>query len=120
MENLAAKDEDVFIDIFSSLFLNGKRNGAPDFACKFAASWAGEDGERWDRIIPAIFSDREEMISLWDWLAELDPKATRPERLEGMLALLGIGNDKGNLREKWQQLAWEAFGKAAEDSRPQP
>lgn len=117
LESLATKDEEVFIDFISRMFLDGRRIGAPGFASKFFASWAGQDDDRWDQIVSEVFSDSEEMTSVWDWLAELDPKATRSERLDTMLALRGMVPDTRKLAEKWRELAWAAVGQAPEDKR---
>lgn len=119
LENLAGKDEEIFLDLLSSLFIDVNQGVAPGFASKFAATWAGQDDIRWDDLISAIFSEREEMISFWLWLEELDPKTTRAERLDAMLALCGLGTDPGRLKEKWSSLAWAALEHAPKEKRPQ-
>ncbi|RYD19889.1 MAG: hypothetical protein EOP88_17235 [Verrucomicrobiaceae bacterium] len=108
LESLASKDEEVFLGFITRLFLDGVRLGAPDLAHNIVASWAGQDEKRWDQAISQIFSDNEDITSLWDWMAELDSTATLPDRLRGLLALRGMGADPDKLGERWKRLAWTA------------
>ena len=82
---------------------------APQLARLAAVTWAGDNAERWDEVVNAAFGEQDETMALWDWLLVLDPKADRVERLDGMLALCGMGRDPQRLRQKWLLLAWEAI-----------
>ena len=111
---LAARDENTFVDFLGQLFGNRlASSGAPRLAADIGVTWAGDDEDRWGEVLVAAFGDDDTHLDWWDWLAELDPKAGRVERLDGMLALFGLGNDPDHLRTKWLDLAWQAIGKAA-------
>lgn len=119
---LAASDEDHF-----TLFLKylcgttraarSRHDGAPELLKKLIAGWAGEREERWDDALDFLFGEQDETRDLWDWLAELDPKAGHEDRLSGMLAIFGVGRDPDKLREKWMNLAWADLEKTPEDKR---
>ncbi|MES2660670.1 MAG: hypothetical protein V4689_18740 [Verrucomicrobiota bacterium] len=119
LADLAAKDEKTFLEFLGMLIGNGVRtSGAPDLAKRIAADWAGDDGDRWEDILDATFGeDDEETSSVWDWLADLDPKASAADRFDGMLALLAMGTDPLQLREKWLALGWKAIEQAPENER---
>jgi hypothetical protein len=111
---LAEKDAKEFTDFLATLFggspsERGETEAAPQLARQVAITWAGDNAERWDEVIVAAFGGQDETMALWDWLLVLDPKATRVERFDGMLALCGMGRDPQKLREKWLALAWEAI-----------
>lgn len=106
----AEKDSNVFLDFLSSLF--GKsdvQSGAPELAKRVGIAWAGDNEKRWGELISAALGDDEEATAWCDWLGDLDPKASRIERLDGMLALFGYGTDPSGLRAKWLALAWHAI-----------
>lgn len=111
--SLAKKDAHAFTDFLGVLFGKKAVMGAcPLLAKRIGLEWAGEDMIRWADLVAAAFGEEPESKELWDWLAELDAKATRIERLEGMLALLDIGSDPRRLREKWLSLAANAVKNA--------
>ncbi len=119
---VAEKDAKVFIDFLAVLFGGGPiERGAPEAAPQLARlaaiTWAGDDAGRWDEVINAAFGEQDEKMALWDWLLELDPKASRVARLDGMLALSGLGRDPLRLREKWLALAWQAIDQAPVEKR---
>ena len=119
---LAGQDAKVFTDFLATLFGGslsdrGETEAAPELARVAAITWAGENAERWDEVIVAAFGGQPEATVLWDWLIVLDPKASRVERLDGILALCGMGRDPLRLREKWLALAWEAIRNAPEEKR---
>lgn len=117
LEKLASKDEEMFLGFVARMFLDGRRLGAPKLAGKIIAAWAGQDEKRWEEAISEIFSESEEITSLWDWMGDLNPTATLPERLEGMLALRGMGADPRKLSEHWKHLAWKSVEAMPEDKR---
>jgi tetratricopeptide (TPR) repeat protein len=109
LTDFAAKDETRFSRFLGELYGNMTAlEGAPMLATRIGINWAGEDDRRWDDLIIAAFGDDELLNHWWDWLASLDPKASRAERFQGMLALYGIGPDSTGLREHWLDLAWKA------------
>ncbi|MES2921930.1 MAG: hypothetical protein V4819_10295 [Verrucomicrobiota bacterium] len=119
---LADKDVKVFLDFLATLFggspsERGATEAAPQLARLAAITWAGDNATRWDEVIVAAVGGEEETMALWDWLLVLDPKVSRVERLDGMLALCGIGRDPHKLREKWLALAWEAIRNTPEGER---
>ncbi len=119
---LAEKEAKVFTDLLAALFGSGPREGgevesAPELARQAAILWAGENAERWDEVINAAFGGQDEAMALWEWLVVLEPKASRVERFDGMLALCGVGRDPHQLREKWLALAWEAIRNTPAEKR---
>lgn len=117
LENLASKDEEIFLTFISRMFLDGRRLGAPKLAARIVSAWAGLDEKRWEQAISGIFSESEEITSLWDWMGELDPAVTLPGRLDGLLALRGMGADPHKLGDHWKKLAWTAVEAVPEDKR---
>jgi hypothetical protein len=93
--------------------------GAPQIAREIAVTWAGDNAGRWSDVITAAFGEDEETLELWHWLEELNPTASRAERLDGMLVICGKGRDPHRLREQWLALAWAAIEKAPPDKRAQ-
>ena len=115
---LAKKDANTFTDLLGKFFGNqSSLSGAPQLARRVGAAWAGDDDKRWDEIVMAAVGDDEPTKEWWDWLAELDPKASRPERLDAMLALWGLGADPAKLRDKWLALAWTGVAAAPANRR---
>jgi hypothetical protein len=108
MAALAESDPDEFTEALSRLF---GTTGSPRVAKAVALRWAGEDDDRWEELI-ASFGDDDEIRTWWDWLAEIQPKATRGERLEAMLALFDDMPDPEDIRGKWLQHLWKAVDAA--------
>ncbi len=122
MAEFAKSDENGFIEFLGLFFSDSGVSrliptGAPDLGKRIAYDWAGDDGGRWDDLLLAAFGEDDETTSVWDWLAELDPKATRVDRFDGLLAIKGMGNDPELLRDKWLALGWQQLEKTAEDKR---
>ncbi len=110
---LAGKDDDPFLNFLGELFGgSGTLTGAPRLASRIGFAWAGEDEKRWEDLIAAAFGEDDLSMAWWDWLAELDPKASRIQRFEALLTLFDIGCDPKKLREKWLTLAWKAVDAA--------
>ncbi len=115
---LAQKDEKTFTDLLGVIFGNRRTfSGAPDMAKRVSYEWAGQDGDRWDDLLAAVFGEDEEINALWAWLADLDPKATKVDRFDALLAFSGMGTDPLSLREKWLALGWKAIDAAPENAR---
>lgn len=114
LERLAKKDTDAFTGFLGSLF--GSRlvrsSGVVGPLMRSGTAWAGDNEERWESLIIAVFGDEDEYLASWKWLAELKPDATRKERLAAMLALSGYGPDPDHLRDAWLALVWAAIDKA--------
>ena len=119
---LAEKDAGKFTDFLATLFggsplERGGTEAAPELARLAAINWAGDNATRWDEVVTAAFGGQDETMMVWDWLETLDPKASRVERIDGMLALCGMGRDPHRLREKWLALAWAAIERAPAEKR---
>ena len=105
----AAKHESQFTDLLGALFgTRESQSGAPLLARRIGTAWAGDNDKHWEALVIAAFGDDDPTRAWWDWLEDLDPKASRGERLEAMLALSGCGKDPSGLRPKWLALAWKA------------
>ena len=109
MAAFANKEVNPFVNFLGVLFGNrDSTSGAPRLAKRVAFAWAGEDAKRWEEIVATAFGDDEQARSWWAWLVELDPKASRSERFDGMLALFGLGADPAKVRDHWLSMAWKA------------
>ena len=118
LKAMAEDDMNTFVDFLGRLFYSAEsKAGAPQLARKIGLDWAGDDEMRWDELLVAAFGDSDGTESWWEWTAELDPKAGKVERFDGMLALFGLGNDPLNLRRKWVSLAWDRVGNTDGDER---
>jgi hypothetical protein len=119
LARLANEDSAIFTDFLARLFGNEESlSGAPQLAKRLGIEWAGEDPGRWTELVHAALGEEDEPLVWWDWLAELDPKASRQERFDAMLALFDIGADPSRLRAKWLALAWDAVDQAPEEKQP--
>ena len=119
---LGEKDADLLTRFLGQLFggnvtLGREYLGAPQVAKQAALAWAGDDAQRWTQVLDIAFGGQDEVVALWDWLAELQPQSSRAERLDGMLALCGMGRDPLRLREKWLTLGWAAVQQVPEEKR---
>ncbi len=127
MMQLAAKNEEAFLEMLGSFFSgttntnsNTKISAAPAwFSRNLAIKWAGENEDRWDKVVSSVFGKSELMTGLWEWLAVLDPKSTRSDQLDGLIALTMTGPDSGKLRARWLDLAWKSFHVLAPGKRDQ-
>lgn len=121
LATFAENDAKNYAEFLGTLFgssLRGGVLGAPQLARDAAVAWAGESDDRWEEVITAAFGGEDETLAIWDWLDELNPKSSRVERLDGLLALCGMGRDKLGLRRKWLDLAWDSLKKSPEEMRP--
>ena len=118
LDELARKDQRGFTDFLARLFgVNSRFDIAPDLIRRVAYDWAGDDDDRWDELFHAAFGESEQAATVWDWLAELDPKVDRIDRFDAMLALDGKGTDPMHLRDRWLDHGWQAVEKAPEGGR---
>ncbi len=116
LEDLAKKDAGIFTDFLRPLFGDQEStSGAPLLAKKIGVAWAGEDAGRWSELVVAGLGEEDETSVWWAWLPDLDPKASRIERFDAMLAMFDIGGDPKRLRSKWLALAWDAVKRTPED-----
>jgi hypothetical protein len=114
MAALAESDGDRFAEALSRLF---GETGAPRVAREVARRWAGGDEARWDVVVTAAFGDDDQVTAWWNWLGEIQPKATREERLDALLALFAICPDPADIRGKWLPLLWKAVDAAPPGER---
>ena len=118
MLKFAEKNEKTFTEFLGVMLGNRRRfSGAPDMGKRIGYEWAAEDGGRWDDLLSAVFGEDEEITKVWDWLADLDPEASRIDRFDALLALSGMGTDPLSLREKWLSMAWKAVDAKPENER---
>jgi tetratricopeptide (TPR) repeat protein len=120
---LAEKDAENFPGFLSQLFggnstLDSETLGAPLVSMHAGIAWAGDRLDRWEELVNSAVGGQDEVVDLWNWLAEIKPTADRAERFEAVLALCGIGRDPRGLREKWLALGWAAIDQAPEQKRP--
>ncbi len=120
--SLASSDPKVFSEFLGSLFggterVNGSSLGAPELAKSIAMAWAGDDAARWEEVLDCAFGSADEIRGLWPDLAAIAPEASRPEKLDAMLALTGMGPDPHHLREKWLARIWEAIAQPPQERR---
>lgn len=78
---------------------------------KSAALFAGDDEVRWGMVVANLFDFIEDPDRLWSWIATLDPKLERPERLEWLCRIFGFLPDVQGDRDRFLELAWKAIGK---------
>ena len=122
LATLAADDAKAFTELLGQLF-NGLRTasllpvGAPDIVKKAAAAWAGEDNDRWEEVLVAAFGEQQDIMNVWDWMSEMEPKSRHAERFDGLLALVGLSRDPHQQRTKWLGLAWAAIEQAVPEKR---
>lgn len=119
---LAKSDEDHFTKFLKYLCgttraARSRHDGAPELLKKVIVGWAGDREERWEDALDLLFGEQEETRDLWEWLAELDPQASREDRFSGMLSIFGVGRDPGKLRAKWVDLAWADLEKTPAEKR---
>jgi len=118
LEDLAKKDVGIFTDFLRNLFGDqDSTSGAPLLAKKIGYKWAGDDAGRWADLVTAGLGEEDETSSWWAWMPELDPKASRIERFDAMLALFDIGGDPKKLRAKWLALAWDDVNRTPADKQ---
>ena len=119
---LAEKEPKQFTELLAQLFggdstMSSEVMGAPQVAKQAAVAWAGDSADRWEEVLNSAFGEQDEIIELWDWLADLKPEASRIVRFDAMLALNGLGRDPGRLREKWLDLGWAAIERTPKENR---
>lgn len=119
LDRLLAEDQDLFTSFLSSLFGTAETgSGALAPSIRAGIAWAGDDEDKWEEVRIAAFGEEDELNEWWAWLAELKPEATKPERLDAMLAIFGYGTDPKKLRRQWLRLAWQAVDRAPVEKRP--
>ena len=113
LARLAKKNTELFTSFLGSLFGNRfVRTGILGPLMGAGTTWAADDAERWEQLVLAAFGDNEDNLACWKWFGELQPDASRKQRLAAMLALSGYGGDPDHLRDSWLALAWAAITKA--------
>jgi tetratricopeptide (TPR) repeat protein len=115
---LADHDPKKFTTIIRLLF-NGVsvEGGAPRIAMNAASDWAGKDEERWDHVIREGFYEQDEVVEIWNWMAELDPAATPAERFYGFVALFNFHRDPDRVAERWLAKGWQQVEQTPENER---
>jgi len=108
MKKLSEEKGEAFANLLSSLFgADSEQPQALTIARRVGLAWAGDDDLKWDALLDHVFNEDSQADEWWVWLAEIDPKITRLERFDAMLALFGRSPDPGRLRQKWLTRAWE-------------
>ena len=119
LAHLATKNRDAFnllVGILCGSRFPRMRVSGP--LLRVGPEWAGDDEDRWEELLIAVFGDNDDVMPAWTWLSQLKPDATRKQRLQAMFALAGFGTDPANLREQWLDLAWANITKADAGQRP--
>ena len=122
MAALAEDNAKAFTELLGQFYRNPRRSnsavaGAPETAKKAAVAWAGDDEGRWDDVVAEVFGGQDETMDLLDWMAEMEPKSSRAERFEGLLAVAGLGRDPRQLRARWLGMAWAAIAQTPPEKR---
>ena len=105
-----------FTDLMSEMFATPSlRVGAPEFAMRVAAEWAGEDEVRWDEMIIAAFGEEPGYLRWRDLLVKVAPDAGRGEIMRGMLASFGYTRDGEEIHQHWMDAVWAHY-EAGEDT----
>ena len=117
---LAAKNREAF-NLLAGILCGSRfaRMRVSGPLLRVGPEWAGDDEDRWEELLVAVFGDNDDIIPAWTWLSQLKPDATRTQRLQATFALAGFGADPANLREQWLDLAWANITKADAGQRPQ-
>lgn len=119
LAELAEKDIDAFSDIARAMCGRGlRRTGAIGPILRVAPEWAGDDDDRWDDILVAVFGDNDDTMASWTLLSQMDPKASRKDRFAGMCAMAGLGIDPDGLRNRWLTLLWKHVAQTPPGQRP--
>ncbi len=105
LADYATENENHFLDFLGTLFQPG---AAPHYAKTTAATWAGDDKNKWSEIFAVALGDNDAITEWVEWIREIEPDMDYPETLEVMLAIFKIGHDPENLREKWLGNAWKS------------
>ncbi|MFD2255986.1 tetratricopeptide repeat protein [Luteolibacter algae] len=104
LSKYAQDNQNHFLDFLRNLF--DPKSGAPEFAARAAAEWAGEDKARWEEIL-IVACGEEEITEKWlGMLAAIEPDLTGKDLLNVAMALFQISNSPGGLREEWLGKAW--------------
>ena len=99
-----------FTDLMSELFATpAVRSGAPEFAMRVAAEWAGDDAQRWDEMMIAAFGEEHGYLRWRELLEMVAPDSGRDEQLRGLLALFGYTRDPENLTGRWMDVVWAHY-----------
>jgi hypothetical protein len=110
--------KEQFMDFLSSLFVSNESIGGASMIARHIGSvWAGDDPAKWSMLVQRALGENENVNEWWRWLAVLDPKSSRMEQLDALLAISRIGPDPKGLRDRWLKLAWSAIEKAPENDR---
>lgn len=115
LEKYAKEYPEGFLDFMRAFFQ--PISGAPRFALARGAAWAGDDANRWGELFSVAFGEEEEVGEWLDWIAKIEPGASRPDTLRVMMALFGMGSDPEGLSEKWLEKAWKAAKESPETER---
>jgi hypothetical protein len=108
LAQLAAADSKRFTNLLRLLFVGySAEGGAPLTALHAASDWAGTDAGRWNEIVTESIGEQDEIQEIWNWMAEVDPKATFAARFEGLLALFDFHRDPELLQQRWMALFWQ-------------
>ncbi|MBN8460846.1 MAG: hypothetical protein J0M04_23705 [Verrucomicrobia bacterium] len=119
LAELAEKDIDAFSEIARAMCGRGlRRTGAIGPILRVAPEWAGDDDDRWDDILVAVFGDNDDTMASWTLLSQIDPKASRKDRFAGMCAMAGLGIDPDGLRKRWLTLLWKHVAQTPPGQRP--
>lgn len=104
LEEYQKENEPEFLNFLGSFFDSGSEAG--DFATDSAASWAGEDPERWKRVYEIALGDQDLVFEWLQWILEIKPDMTKRETLESLRAILKQSYNPKRLRLRMMKLVW--------------
>lgn len=117
MEKMAEHNEGYLLDFLSAL-LGDSRSGAPRLGVELADQWAGDDDERWSRILVSLMADDDDGLALWDWMSEVEPSLGPKEKLTAYLSLCRSIDDPEGIGERWMDRIWKEIDEAEVEVRP--
>jgi tetratricopeptide (TPR) repeat protein len=120
MKKLSEESGDAFANLLRGFFgADADRPQALGIARRIGLAWAGDDDLKWDALLDLAFDEDSQVDEWWTWIGEIDPKTTRVERFDAMLALFDRSSDPDRLREKWLTLAWKTLDAKPANQRPE-
>ncbi|MGA0845615.1 MAG: tetratricopeptide repeat protein [Luteolibacter sp.] len=117
MLDVAEVDRNMFWNCLAKFLV--EQGGAPRLGRKIAIEWAGEDGERWDELSMAVFSDNEHADAWWSWLGEFKPALTQAECFDALLTLFKVLPDRERQRDAWIDRLWQSIAELNPQVRQQ-
>ena len=104
-----------FQSFISSLF--DSELGAPDFAAKAGAAWAGDDENRWNELFVMAFGEEQQVLEWQAWISEIEPGVSREDQFQAIMALFGVGADAQVRGAEWIEKVWKVIEQSAGEEK---